>query len=60
MLVGGDSGVVVIPHERAEEVLKAALAIDEAEQAVVQEVRKGSMIKEARVKFGYHSLQSKR
>jgi regulator of RNase E activity RraA len=60
VLVGDDSGVVVVPHERAEEVLATALAIDEAEQAIVDAVRKGATIREARAKFGYHALQSRR
>jgi len=60
ILFGDDSGVVVIPHERAEEVLAVALTIDEAEQAIVKALRSGSTIKEARIKFGYHALQTKR
>ena len=60
IMVGDDTGVVVVPHERAEEVLKLALDIEKAENRIEKAVRGGLSLKEARQKFGYHSLQSKR
>lgn len=60
ILVGDDSGVVVVPQELAEDVLKSALAIEEAEGSIVQAVRSGLSLREARQKFGYHKLQSKK
>jgi regulator of RNase E activity RraA len=60
ILVGDDSGVVVIPKERAPEILKVALEIEEAENLIEDAVRKGLSIKEAREKYRYHSLQTKK
>lgn len=59
IILGDDSGALVIPKERAEEVLKLAQHIDEVEQKIREEVKKGSSLKEARAKLGYHHLQSK-
>ena len=57
ILVGDDSGVVVVPQEMAEKVLEAAKAIEKAESRIVEAVRGGLGLKEARAKFGYHTLQ---
>ena len=59
IILGDDSGVLVIPKERAEEVLKLARHIEEVEQQIIAEVKKGSSLKDARKKLGYHTLQSK-
>lgn len=59
ILVGDDSGVVVVPQELAEKVLEAVDAIEEAEQKIVKAVRDGLSLTEARKKFGYHALQRK-
>ena len=60
ILMGDDSGVVVIPRERAAEILKLALEIETAENQIEDAVRGGLTLKEAREKFRYHSLQTKR
>lgn len=60
ILVGDDSGVVVVPQEMADRVLEVARTIDEAENGIVEAVRGGLSLKEAREKFGYHMLQRKR
>jgi 4-hydroxy-4-methyl-2-oxoglutarate aldolase len=60
VLMGDDSGVVVIPRERAPEILKLALEIETAENQIEEAVRSGLSLKEAREKFRYHSLQTKR
>ncbi|MBN2568306.1 MAG: RraA family protein [Deltaproteobacteria bacterium] len=59
ILIGDDSGVVVIPQEVAGEVLKVAEVVEEAESRIVEAVNSGLSLKEARVKCGYHSLQTK-
>ena len=59
IILGDDSGVLVIPKERSEEVLKLAQHIEEVEQQIIAEVKKGSALKDARKKLGYHTLQSK-
>lgn len=59
VLVGDDSGVVVVPQEMAQQVLEIAQGIEEAEHSIVDAVRNGMTLTEARAKFGYHTLQSK-
>jgi regulator of RNase E activity RraA len=60
ILVGDDSGVVVVPSEMAEDVLAKAQAIAEAEGSIVLAVKNGLRLREAREKFGYHKLQAKK
>ncbi len=60
ILIGDDSGVVVVPQEMSEEILEAARVIEEAENIIVEAVRGGLSLKEARAKFGYHTLQRKK
>ena len=59
ILVGDDSGVVVVPWEKAGEVLKLAQEIETAENQIEEAVRGGMTLTEARVKYRYHALQSK-
>ncbi len=60
IVVADDSGVVIVPFDRAEEVLKVALAIEEAEQKILELLEKGLTLREARKQMGYHQLQSKK
>lgn len=60
IMVGDDTGVVVVPWERAEEVLKLTIEIEEAENRIEEAVRSGMTLTQAREKFHYHSLQSKK
>lgn len=53
IILGGDSGVIVLPANRAEEILKQAKHIEEIEQKIIAEVKKGSSLKAAREKLGY-------
>jgi len=59
IMVGDDNGVVVVPFERAVDVLEAASAIDALEENIKLAVRKGNTLQEAREKFGYHKLQTR-
>lgn len=59
IILGDDSGVLVIPKDAAERVLELAEEIEKTEQAIIEEVKKGSTLKSARKKFGYHHLQTK-
>ncbi len=59
IILGDDSGVLCIPKEVAEKVLELAKHIEEVEQKIIAEVTKGSTLKAAREKLGYHHLQSK-
>ena len=59
IILGDDSGVICIPKEVAEKVLELAKNIEAVEQKIIAEVTKGSTLKAAREKLGYHHLQSK-
>ena len=59
IILADESGAVCIPKEKAEEILQIAKHIEEVEQQILAEVEKGSSLKEARNKLGYHSLQTK-
>lgn len=59
IILGDDSGVIVIPKDRAEEALEIAKSIESTEQKIIEEVKKGSSLKDARKKLGYHKLQTK-
>ncbi|MBP3869644.1 MAG: RraA family protein [Faecalicoccus sp.] len=59
IILADDSGALVIPKEKAEEILKIAQNIEQTEQKIIAEVRNGSTLKAAREKLGYHHLQSK-
>ena len=60
ILRGDADGVVAIPKEHEEAVLAAAEQIDAAEQQIRAMVNDGHTLTEARVKLGYHELQTKR
>lgn len=57
IIMADDNGVLVIPIERAEDVLKTAMQIEQAEQGILREVEQGSSLQSARQKFKYDSLQ---
>ena len=60
VVVGDADGVVVIPQDAAEEVLSAVEEIESAEELVRAEIAKGTSLREARARVGYHKLQSRR
>ena len=60
ILIGDDTGALVIPAERAEEVYRVAEEIAKKEEVIEREVRKGVSLREARGKMGYHQLQTRK
>jgi len=60
VIYGDDSGVLVIPYDKAQEVVEIAEEIEKIEGHIKDEIRAGSTLVEARQKWGYHNLQSKR
>lgn len=59
IILGDDTGVVVIPQSRAEEVAGIAEEIDRKEQEILKLIEGGYSLKEARAMTGYHHLQTK-
>ena len=60
IVVGDDTGIVIVPLDKAEEVLKVAVEVEEKEQIILELLEKGMKLRDARIKMGYHTLQSKR
>lgn len=60
IVLGDDTGVLVVPAERAEEVYRVAQEIAAKEELIEQEVRKGVPLREARAKVNYHALQTRK
>jgi regulator of RNase E activity RraA len=59
IIFADDSGVLVIPRERAEEILELAEQIALKEERIIEEIKNGKTIAQAREKYGYHKLQRK-
>jgi regulator of RNase E activity RraA len=60
-IIAGDfDGIVVIPQERLDEVVKAAIEIEDAEDKIRESIRTGMSLIDARTQFNYHALQSRR
>ena len=57
IVVADDSGVLVIPQEKAEEVLGLSQNIAEKETQIEKAVKEGLSLLEARKKYGYYFLQ---
>ncbi|RZL96113.1 MAG: RraA family protein [Variovorax sp.] len=58
IVLGDDSGVVVVPASRAEEVLTIARDIEHTEQEILKRIAKGQTLREARAELQYHALQT--
>ncbi len=59
IIVGDESGVLVIPAEKAAEVLELTIKIAEAEDGIEAALRQGLTLTQAREKYHYHQLQNK-
>ena len=59
IVLADDTGVLVIPQERAADVLQAAQEIAAKEQIMEEQLRAGATLKQARAAAGYHSLQTR-
>lgn len=59
IVMGDDSGVVVIPASRAEEVLNIAREIEHTEQEILKRIAQGQSLRQAREELKYHALQTK-
>ena len=59
IVVADDSGVLIVPQEKAEEVLELSKNIAEKENQIEKAVKRGLSLLEARKKYGYHILQRK-
>lgn len=57
LIMGDESGILVIPRNRADEVLAMSKQIDNAERLILNEVKNGASLGEARKKHRYHELQ---
>ncbi|MFM9694247.1 RraA family protein [Streptomyces europaeiscabiei] len=60
ILVADDDGAVVVPAARWDEVAALARRIDRVEDAIVDAVRAGATLAEARARHGYHALQTRK
>jgi regulator of RNase E activity RraA len=58
VLLGDDSGALVVPWEHAEKVLETAAEIAAKESQIEKALASGVSLKEARSRAGYHSLQT--
>ena len=58
IVMGTDDGVLVVPQERAEQVLEVAREVAQAEARIVAAIRSGSRLDAARKQHNYHKLQS--
>ena len=59
IVMGDDSGVVVIPASRAQEVLNIAREIEHTEQEILKRIAQGQSLRQAREELNYHALQTK-
>lgn len=58
LVCGDNTGVVIVPFERVEDVLAVAQNIEKVEHEILKKVRSGMKLKDARKETGYHTLQT--
>lgn len=59
LIMGDDSGALVIPAEKAEQVYDVAKGIAEREAVIEQELHRGASLRDARATVNYHELQTR-
>lgn len=59
LIFGDETGVLVVPFDRVEQVLGIAQEIEAAEERIRQAIKMGLSLREARANTGYHHLQTK-
>ena len=59
IVLGDDTGALVVPRERAEEVRAVAAEIAEREALIEREIRRGVPLGKARAAVNYHKLQTR-
>jgi regulator of RNase E activity RraA len=59
LIMGDDSGALVIPAEKAEQVYEVAKGIAEREAVIEQELHLGASLRDARATVNYHQLQTR-
>jgi regulator of RNase E activity RraA len=59
LIFGDDTGALVVPYDKVEEVLKIANEIDKKEEIIRDCIKRGMSLREARVQTDYHHLQTK-
>jgi 4-hydroxy-4-methyl-2-oxoglutarate aldolase len=59
IVLGDDSGVLVVPAQRAEEVYRVAKDIADREALIEEQLHLGATLREARAKVNYHKLQTR-
>lgn len=57
IIVGDDSGVIVVPNEVAEKVAEIVRGISNTEAAIIEDIQNGLSLREARARHKYHTLQ---
>lgn len=58
-IVGDGDGIVALPAQRLEEIMKAAIEIAESESKIRDAVLRGERLDKARERLRYHALQSR-
>jgi len=59
IVLGDDSGVVIVPESHAQQVLEIARGIERTEQDILERIAAGQSLREARAELGYHALQTR-
>lgn len=60
LMLGDINGLVVLPKDRAEEIVETSEMIRDVEESIRKSILAGSSLREARAEAGYHQLQTRR